>query len=327
MKKLIAILAFAMPFFANAQMCWLEEIFNPIEFTTVPNACITSYVISDDRVAFEGDVTTGGFETDVSFTIEVTDCAGYWDSVIYEEFITNTDNDIYHFHVTAEDYDPTLPHCYRFNLIAVNDIGNDTAVFGFIVPSETAPEVSINVNEDYYNECYFKVDFELESNHDESRFKYMIYTEFGDTIVNNVFNSPSEYDGDIEFTLYAPDYEGVQLFAKVAGKNDIGMDYDYVPFNFNIYEDGTCNVAFWREGEIWQENNFAIFPNPASDNVFVKNDQQGQLMVFSITGKFVAKYIVDPGVTEIDVSSLSRGTYLFRFVGEEKTFTQKVVKR
>ena len=75
------------------------------------------------------------------------------------------------------------------------------------------------------------------------------------------------------------------------------------------------------------DNGLSIFPNPAIDNVTVKNDQQGQLTVFGITGKLITKYSVDPGITEIDISSLTPGTYLFRFVGEGKTFTQKIVKQ
>ncbi len=74
-------------------------------------------------------------------------------------------------------------------------------------------------------------------------------------------------------------------------------------------------------------NEMSIFPNPASEKVSIVGDQQGLLTICDITGKIVGRYNIDPGLTDIELSDLSSGTYLLHFAGEAGVFTEKVIKQ
>ncbi len=314
MKKALfgVLLAFALPFFVNAQMCWWEEDYLPDEYTTIPNACITGWVIGDDRVAFEGDVSTGGLETTIYCTIERTMCFGEWDSLIYTSPVIITNDEVYSLHIPIEDYGALSGYCHRFSIIAVNDAGNDTAVFNYVCPTEHAPEVSLDVHPDFGLECYWEIDFEMDANFDESRFKYMIYTEYGDTIAFDVFDTNPEYQSGFQFLINAEDYIGVQMFAKIAGKNSLGSDTDYLPFNFWYDDEGECHMSVWREGDFEENNNFLIYPNPATVIVNFELSQDDFVVIENLAGEIVKNVSGKIGVNTISVSDLPSGIYILR---------------
>lgn len=296
----------------------------PDEYTTVPNACISSWIIGDDRVAFDGDVSTGGIPTEIYCTIELTDCFGDWDSVIYTGGSIITDNDVYHVHTAIEDYGAMPGYCHRFNIIVSNDAGTDTAVFNYVCPTEHAPEVELSVHPDFELECYWEVDFEWDANFDESRFKYLIYTEEGDTLAFDVFDTSPETQSGIQFLINAEEYADMQLFAKIAGKNSLGSDTDYLPFNFWFDDDGSCHMAVWRESDISVSSNILIYPNPAND--FVNISGVGESSIVEIANLSGQK-IISVSENTIDISTIPSGIYLITVIspGGEVVAIQKLV--
>jgi len=75
------------------------------------------------------------------------------------------------------------------------------------------------------------------------------------------------------------------------------------------------------------ENNFSIFPNPASKTLFItsENLQIEQLSVFNPSGQKVME--LNEITTEIDVSSLQNGIYFLKITSEEGTTIKKFVKK
>ena len=71
-------------------------------------------------------------------------------------------------------------------------------------------------------------------------------------------------------------------------------------------------------------NTIELFPNPLINTLIVKgNLTRGIYGIFDITGKQVITGNLDIGKTQIDVSSLQRGMYIFKTTSG---FVQKIVK-
>lgn len=77
-----------------------------------------------------------------------------------------------------------------------------------------------------------------------------------------------------------------------------------------------------------QENKVNIFPNPATDKIYVQidnfdNDQI--LSIININGQTVAEINVQNSVTEIDVSEFASGSYLIVISSREKRSVSKII--
>ena len=77
-----------------------------------------------------------------------------------------------------------------------------------------------------------------------------------------------------------------------------------------------------------QKRNFRLFPNPASDKVFVELNTQGPavLSVFNITGQRIQSSAIS-GRYLLDVSGLSAGSYVVNITGKDFTSNEKLVIR
>lgn len=76
-------------------------------------------------------------------------------------------------------------------------------------------------------------------------------------------------------------------------------------------------------------NNLSVYPNPVSDNLFVKSDSQIEtIQIISITGSIVIeKQVFSEQIVNIPVNSLSKGTYITRIkLNGGKTIHYKLIK-
>lgn len=69
-----------------------------------------------------------------------------------------------------------------------------------------------------------------------------------------------------------------------------------------------------------------IYPNPATENIFVENLQNGQLSILSINGAVVLNQNIANNKTEIDISRLPAGVYILKTVCKDGASTRKFVK-
>lgn len=78
------------------------------------------------------------------------------------------------------------------------------------------------------------------------------------------------------------------------------------------------------------EQDIAIFPNPASDQVFIEVRDAGpsnyQFQLFTIQGEMVRSFATANKKSTIDLSSLSSGMYLLSITSERGNLVRKIVK-
>ncbi|GGF09735.1 T9SS type A sorting domain-containing protein [Flavobacterium limi] len=71
-------------------------------------------------------------------------------------------------------------------------------------------------------------------------------------------------------------------------------------------------------------NSVALYPNPASDIVYINSNEESSVHIFDITGKIVKK-LPKANYSEIIVSDIIPGTYLFEINIEEKKIIKKII--
>ncbi|MDR1724911.1 MAG: T9SS type A sorting domain-containing protein [Bacteroidales bacterium] len=71
---------------------------------------------------------------------------------------------------------------------------------------------------------------------------------------------------------------------------------------------------------------FNVYPNPASDKLFVEGEGYEQIKIYDLLGKVV---FTAEGVKEIDVSALAKGVYNVQLLSNKGNVfgSKKIVKR
>lgn len=74
------------------------------------------------------------------------------------------------------------------------------------------------------------------------------------------------------------------------------------------------------------KNEISIYPNPASDFIYVKNLKGlNSYKIFDLSGRIILQNILNE--EKIDVQSLSKGNYIVQIIAKEKTLNFKFIKR
>lgn len=75
------------------------------------------------------------------------------------------------------------------------------------------------------------------------------------------------------------------------------------------------------------ENNFSVFPNPASkhQSVFIESTTAGIVQIYSAHGQFISSTPTQKGTSELSFVMLSAGVYLLRFSGNGATITRRLI--
>lgn len=69
-----------------------------------------------------------------------------------------------------------------------------------------------------------------------------------------------------------------------------------------------------------------VYPNPASDNIFVENLEGGSLSILNVNGTVMLQNNINNNKTAIDISNLPNGVYLLRTSSDVGTVTTKFIK-
>jgi hypothetical protein len=124
--------------------------------------------------------------------------------------------------------------------------------------------------------------------------------------------------------MYGPGwvFTGMQAFIAdeflVAQQDTISLE-DYC---FDCYSHGYARNAIGIKETTDQKSRLNIFPNPATDKLFMRNTMQLS-EVYDLLGNKVA---VVKNTNSIDLSALSKGIYLLYAEDEKGSFTQRFVK-
>jgi pimeloyl-ACP methyl ester carboxylesterase len=72
---------------------------------------------------------------------------------------------------------------------------------------------------------------------------------------------------------------------------------------------------------------FSVFPNPASDHIFLHTDTGGELHIYDLNGRLVAQRTLSKDATQINVGAWKEGQYLFALRHERGVKVQMVEVR
>jgi len=70
-----------------------------------------------------------------------------------------------------------------------------------------------------------------------------------------------------------------------------------------------------------------IYPNPATDNIYVENLQGGNISICNVSGTQVLSLQVATGKSTIDISSLAPGIYIIKTTGNNQNTVTKFIKQ
>lgn len=74
--------------------------------------------------------------------------------------------------------------------------------------------------------------------------------------------------------------------------------------------------------------NFSFYPNPGVDFVYVDADTEGSVKIYSISGQLLIDEPVNEGINNININTLSQGTYLLQFSNAKgNSSTKKLIVR
>jgi hypothetical protein len=132
---------------------------------------------------------------------------------------------------------------------------------------------------------------------------------FDNTIGKMVFYNDTLYVGGGFWTI---DGDSVNFIAKWTGGN---------------YVD-TCGHIVSGINEITNQNDFAIYPNPATSTITIesKTHQLQSVKILDVLGREVYYLQTQNNKTEIDVSQLPSGIYIFQVQSKNGVSSKKVIK-
>ncbi len=78
-----------------------------------------------------------------------------------------------------------------------------------------------------------------------------------------------------------------------------------------------------------RNKDFTIYPNPAVDKitVFINSDlQQGSLLIYTLDGRLIQKYVLSSNYSEFNVANLPSGVYVAKIIIGNRSFVAKFTK-
>jgi hypothetical protein len=89
-----------------------------------------------------------------------------------------------------------------------------------------------------------------------------------------------------------------------------------------------CFTAGLEENAFDSERCIEIFPNPARDILYIRNEQndKGTIGIFNSTGQLKRSAILKDQLTSIDLTNLNPGIYLVKVISEKQLRSYKLIK-
>ena len=86
---------------------------------------------------------------------------------------------------------------------------------------------------------------------------------------------------------------------------------------------GTENISF-------RESSITLFPNPASDNIFLTletNESSIPIEIYDFSGKLLDKYILSSGIHQLNIQHYAPGCYFIKINQKENIAVKKLIKK
>jgi hypothetical protein len=172
---------------------------------------------------------------------------------------------------------------------------------------------------------------------DVARIMMYMYVRYGDRCLPDL-NATGPKEGSTEMLQVLLEWNAIDPVSELENNRNNLLESTYGnrnPFIDNPYlakviwggnldpEDpwGTLSV---EEQEL--DTTLSIYPNPAKDhvNISISNNAVTRIEIYDILGKRVFVRKINESMS-IDVSSLTSGLYLFKFIQDDRTITKKLI--
>jgi Leucine-rich repeat (LRR) protein len=100
--------------------------------------------------------------------------------------------------------------------------------------------------------------------------------------------------------------------------------------NFSIkYADKNINITLQTVTAITRKtkSNILIYPNPVSDNFFVKNAENSMMTITDICGRNILRKKLDTNRQNINITNLPSGIYIINITLKKSIFRTKIIKK
>jgi len=149
------------------------------------------------------------------------------------------------------------------------------------------------------------------------------HNQCGYEAIHTFFPDEKEDGLTFERFLYKNESENIQT-ALIKANNGI-HDWYYTPVNdihysIEIYKFFTNTMDFPTDIKNTTIESLNIYPNPASDILFVSQDVD-EIAIFDVTGKLVLKEFNN---NSINISALNSGLYIVKTISEGKNYEHKI---
>lgn len=116
-------------------------------------------------------------------------------------------------------------------------------------------------------------------------------------------------------------------FSENSGTND-RKNRVYVTSNGGISEMITITQLgkLTAANDVTDGNQFAVYPNPVNQELYVESSKNGKLTVYNQTGQKVSEFNLSSGKNKLNVGYLHSGIYLLKIDADNKTVVRKIVK-
>ncbi|MCK9255508.1 MAG: T9SS type A sorting domain-containing protein [Bacteroidales bacterium] len=100
----------------------------------------------------------------------------------------------------------------------------------------------------------------------------------------------------------------------------IFSNYDTIYLPVNLVVDASVEI------KTQNNNDFVVYPNPASNIVYVNSDFKiNKLTIFNSLGQIVFSEYYDKNIIELDISAFNKGVYFISCTDKEKLYYQKLI--
>ena len=160
-----------------------------------------------------------------------------------------------------------------------------------------------------------------------------------DLTINNVSDITTTTSGaTISASNSNASYQWVNCsdgFSPIEGETDrsfapsINGDYAVILFENGCQDTSACvSLVVTDILNLKLDSPFHIFPNPASNQLFIQNTQKqnGIIEIFDASGKILIKENLNDEMGLIPINQLSRGIFFVRLRTDQQTITQKLLK-
>ncbi len=214
--------------------------------------------------------------------------------------------------VTISNLLTLTPGLYNFNLVLINADGNTYELPLVLEISEGAAEIPVTLApaENFSFSSLDNIVFEWNAQANASNYDFQLATDAAFTSIIDA--------QEVAGTTYDPlfDLPAGNYFWRVMALNECGSSPYSETATFSVLPVGVKTLA---------EGSFLLFPNPASDHVFIATPGvSGDVLLFTdAAGRIVKRVPVNGAGIQVDVSDLAAGIYLVRCSGAQAALKVK----